>query len=135
MLFQFSQQPNLFYSQSPNILSNLQSVQHLVSQAQLSPNITHHFVPPRLQSFGQSLKLHGHFLKRTVTMSWLIPEGSNLLKEPWELNPKTFEMKSALPPKVHLEFESQGTVIRGFSGITKEHTIRKKSSQLLVQKT
>jgi hypothetical protein len=83
-------------------------------------------VPPRLQSFGQSLQLHGHFLKRTVTMSWLIPGGSNLLKEPRELKPKTFKMKSALPPKIHLEFESQGTVIRGHSGITKEHTIRKK---------
>jgi hypothetical protein len=83
-------------------------------------------VPPRLQSFGQSLQLHGHFLKRTVTMSWLIPGGSNLLKEPRELKPKTFKMKSALPPKIHLEFESQGTVIRGLSGITKDHTIRKK---------
>jgi hypothetical protein len=35
-------------------------------------------------------------------------------------------MKSVLPPKVHLEFESQGIVIRGLGGITIKHTIWKK---------
>ena len=72
------------------------------------------------------LKLPG-FLEE-VAASWNQPAHCYcpLEKVSMKLKPKTFKMKTALPPKVHLEFESQGTMIRGLSGITKKHTIRKK---------
>jgi hypothetical protein len=59
-------------------------------------------------------------------MSRLIPRGSNLLQKTRELKPKTFEVEPAFPPEIHLELESQRTVVRDFGGIPIEHTVRKK---------